>query len=191
MKNVVIVGVGALGSHVVQFLRSVNCQIKVIDFDRVENKNTLAQFHGVSSVGKNKAQALSQAMNFFWKVKLDAVPTRLKDNNVKELLGSADLVIDCLDNAASRYLIMDFVREKGISCLHGCLAATGDFGRVVWDESFEVDEEGEEGGATCEDGEHLPFIGLVSACIARAAQAFLENNEKIGFNVHPGGAARI
>jgi molybdopterin/thiamine biosynthesis adenylyltransferase len=191
VKNVVIVGVGALGSHVVQFLRSVNCQIKVIDFDRVEKKNTLAQFHGNPSVGKSKVQALQQSMKFMWGMKIDGVPHRLKDDNVRELLGSADLVIDCLDNAASRYLVMDFVRERGISCLHGCLAATGDFGRVVWDENFEVDSETEEGGATCEDGEHLPFIGMVSACLARSAQSYLENHEKVGFNIHPGGTTRI
>ncbi len=69
--------------------------------------------------------------------------------------------------------------------------ATGSFGRVVWDESFAIDDEPEAGAKTCEDGAHLPFIALTAAYLARAAQEFLARGEKIGFHVSPAGAVRI
>ena len=45
MKTVVIVGVGALGSHVALLGRNWGVQLKLVDFDRIEQKNTQAQFH--------------------------------------------------------------------------------------------------------------------------------------------------
>jgi molybdopterin/thiamine biosynthesis adenylyltransferase len=192
MKHVVVVGVGALGSHVVQFLRAVpDISIHVIDFDRVERKNTLSQFHGSSHVGRNKAQALAQAMQFFWKVKLDPVPHKLTEDNAGTLLLKRDLVIDCLDNAASRLVVQENVRARKIPCLHGALAADGAYGRVIWDESFEIDSEAGAGAATCEGGEHLPFIAITAGFLARAAQEFLADGVRRGYAISPGGVHRV
>jgi hypothetical protein len=163
----------------------------VIDFDRVEQKNTLAQFHGKPSVGKNKAEALKQAMQFTWGVKVESVPHRLTKENVLQLLGDTELVIDCLDNGASRRIIQEYVRLDPVPTLHGALAPGGDFGRVIWDEGFAIDDESEGGAPTCEGGEFLPFIGIVASYLARAAQVFLKDGSKIGFTVHPGGVVRV
>src|SRR5690606_29175647 len=88
--RVVVVGVGALGSHVVQLGRSLPVQWKVIDDDRIEAKNLLAQFHTRLGVGKNKAQALQQAMQGMFGVKIEAIPHRLTADNTEALLGDAD-----------------------------------------------------------------------------------------------------
>jgi molybdopterin/thiamine biosynthesis adenylyltransferase len=193
MQKIVIVGVGALGSHLVQFLRNLDLQkvkgstdvykLVMVDFDRVEQKNTLAQFHTKSGVGKNKAQGLQQTLNFLFGIRVDAVPHKLTKDNVRTLLDGAALVLDCLDNGASRRVVQAFVRELSIPCLHGALAANGSIGRVVWDDRFQIDEEGEGERATCEDGEHLPFIGLVSAYLARSAQEFLTSGRQMSFQV--------
>lgn len=182
MNKIVIVGVGALGSHVALLLRNLDAKIVVVDFDRVEQKNTLAQFHAKSTVGKNKTLALQQTINFLFGVKIDVVPHKLAQDNVRTLLEAATLVIDCLDNGPSRRTVQACVRELEIPCLHGALAANGTIGRVVWDEKFAIDDSGGE-GATCEDGEHLPFIALVSAHVARAAQEFLKSRQKMSFQV--------
>lgn len=187
-ETITIVGAGALGSHVVLFLRSLEEHIRVIDHDRIEQKNVLAQFHGKIGVGKNKAQALEQSMNFLFGVKLTTFPRKLTQDNEVQLLGGSDLILDCLDNAEARRIVQNFARKNNIACLHGALAANGEFGRVVWDEYFVIDEGGE-GVATCEGGEHLPFIAMVSAHLARAAQVWVESRKKIGFNIYPSNAS--
>lgn len=187
MKHVVVVGVGALGSHVVPLLRNA-AQLKVVDFDRVEQKNTLSQFHARNSVGKNKTQALQQAVNFLWGVKVNTVPHKLTADNAEQILGGADLVLDCLDNGGGRRVIQSFVRENKIPCLHGALAADGAFGQVIWDDDFNIDDDAE-GGATCEDGEHLPFINLVSSYMARAAQEYLQSEKQMGYQIFPKGSS--
>lgn len=202
MKKIVIVGAGALGSHVALILRNV-ADLKVIDFDRIEQKNLLSQFHNKGSVGRNKAQALQGLMSLLWGTKLEAVPHKLVDSNVEQLLGSADLVIDCLDNGTARRTVQqwcnsrDFIQDRWVEVLrgtvpllHGALAPDGAFGQVIWDEQFKIDDDAA-GGATCEDGAFLPFIVIVSSYIALAAQTFIEDGKKIGFQVHPGGVARV
>jgi molybdopterin/thiamine biosynthesis adenylyltransferase len=190
MKTLVVVGVGALGSHAVMFLRNAEVDIRVIDFDRVEQRNVMSQFYGKPSVGKGKAQSLQQSMNFLYGRKIDAVPHKLVENNAKELLGSADLVLDCLDNGDGRRVIQSYVRANGIPCLHGALAADGSFGSVLWDEHFVIDDVSGT-GKTCEDGEHLPFIVTVSSYLAGCAQEFLKKGRKVGFQIHPGGTLKI
>jgi len=190
LKNVTIVGVGALGSHLVQILRNTEAAIKVIDFDRVEQKNTASQFHTKSTTGKSKVQGLQQTMKFLWGLSIEAIPHKLTTDNVRQLLGGSDLVIDCLDNGESRRIIQKFVREEGIPCLHGALDAEGSFGQVIWDADFKIDDEPSEGAATCEDGQHIAFIVVASAYLARAAQEFLANGRQIGFQINPGGVIR-
>lgn len=192
MKKIVIIGVGALGSHLVLLIRNLpGVSIKVIDMDRVETKNVMSQFHTKMGVGKNKAQALQQTLSGLFGIKVDAVPHRLTVDNVDALLGGADLVVDCLDNAASRQVVQDYVRKKGIACLHGALDPDGQFGRSVFDEMFVIDHEGTVGAATCEDGRHLVFIARASSYLADSVQKFIEKGKKVGYQIHPGGVTII
>ncbi len=77
MKKVTIVGVGALGSHLLQFTRNLDATFKVIDFDKVEQKNVMSQFHSKPNVGKGKVSSLAQTMQFLFGKKLDTIPHKL------------------------------------------------------------------------------------------------------------------
>jgi len=188
--KVVVVGVGALGSHLVLFGRNWDVSFAVVDFDRVEHKNVLSQFHSKMGVGRNKAQAMQQAMQGLFGIRLEAVPHRLTADNVEALLSGAGLVVDCVDNAPTRQLIQDFVRKEGIPCLHGAVAADGSYARVMWDPIFAIDGGGE-GQATCEDGEFLPFIAGVSSRMAGIVQQFLADGSQRSEHMHPGGVITL
>jgi predicted ThiF/HesA family dinucleotide-utilizing enzyme len=191
MKRVVVVGVGALGSHAVQLLRNTGAAIKIVDFDRVEQKNVQSQFHGKPHVGKTKVEALKQTMQFLFGAKVEANSNKLTDGNARELLGGADLVLDCLDNGDARRVVQAYVRANAVQCVHGALAPGGEFGRVVWDEAFAIDDASSAGAATCADGEHLAFIAVTASWLAHAAGVFLRQGTKVGFSISPSGAIRI
>ena len=182
---VTVVGAGALGSHFVQFFRNEACTIKIIDFDRVEQRNVASQFHSKAGVGKKKTASLQQSLKFLYGREIISVSNKLTKDNVKELLSNADLIVDCLDNGASRRLVQDFARSSQTPCLHGALSANGDFGRVVWDELFVIDDESVQGAPTCEGGDFLPFIGIASSFLAKSAQAFLSTGKKGSFSISP------
>jgi molybdopterin/thiamine biosynthesis adenylyltransferase len=184
-KKITIIGAGALGSHLVQALRNEDVELKVVDFDRVEMKNVASQFHFKNSVGKKKTEALKQAMQFCYGRKIEAVGNKLTADNDAQLLGGADLLVDCLDNGEARRVVQAFARANKVPCIHGALAADGGFGRVVWDEHFVIDDESGAGAATCEEGEFLPFIQIVSSYLAYAVQSFIKEDRKTSYHIAP------
>lgn len=176
--RIVFCGVGALGSNAVVACRNLAATLVLIDFDRVESKNCLSQAFVKQSVGKNKAESLKLQLANFWGVKAEAFGVRVTDDNVATLCGSAGLVVDAFDNAKSRRLLSGWARSAGKPLVHAAVAADGTFGMVRWDETFVADEEGAEGQATCEGGEHLPIIALIGSALARAVQDFVQKGEQ-------------
>jgi len=191
MKTVTIVGVGALGSHVMLFARNWKVGFHLIDFDKVEQKNTQAQFHSRMGLRQNKAQALAKGLLGLYGLKVRATTHKVTTDNVEALLGNSALVIDCTDNIAARKVIQDFCKPNDIPCLHGCLSGGGDFARIVWTDAFVADPEGEEGEATCEDGEQLPFFGMAGGLIAAVAQEFLETGNKRNRMINTGALLKL
>jgi molybdopterin/thiamine biosynthesis adenylyltransferase len=188
-KRVTIVGCGALGSHVAMLLRN-EAELRLVDDDRVEQKNVMAQFHAKRSVGRNKAVALQQQLKALWGVNAAAHPVRFTERNAGVFVRDNDLVIDCVDNAESREVISGYCRGASVPLLHGALAPDGAFGRACWDEHFQADTEAP-GAATCEAGEFLPFIAVVSSTVALCAQLFLREGKKVNFNHSLAGAQRF
>ena len=209
--HITVVGVGALGSHFVQFARSIpGAEFMLVDFDHVEAKNTLSQFHGKPGVGELKVEALKGTLQFLWGMRASVYPQKLDTANAEELLGHADLIVDALDNAEGRRVIQRWARERNtraqlrargqalpagfvpVEVLHGALAPAAEgFGQVVWDERF-TPEDGAAGGVqvTCEAGEALPFIGVVASYMALSAQAWLERQQKLNWQIGATSGAR-
>lgn len=178
MLRIVICGVGALGSTCVQYLRNVGAELRLVDFDRVESKNLLAQAFVKPSVGKNKAEAMKLQMQNFWGVKIESFGVRVGPENAEALLAKADLVVDCFDNQKSREVLSTFARARGVALVHAAISGDGTFGIVRWDERFTPDAEDHAGQATCEGGEHLPLIGLVAASLARTVQDWAKRGDR-------------
>ena len=176
--RVVFCGVGALGSWAAVFCRNLEAQLVFVDFDRVESKNVLGQAYVKQSIGKNKAEALKLQLSNFYGVKSESFGVRVAEANTDALLASAGLLVDCFDNKESRALLSAFARRAGRPLVHAAIAADGSFGLVRWDERFTPDEEDAPGQATCEGGEHLPLIALLSATLARAVQDFVKDGTR-------------
>lgn len=176
--RILIAGVGALGSTAALFLRNVKAELAFVDFDRVESKNLLAQAFTKPALGKNKADAMKLQLANYWGVKAEAFGVRLTADNVETLLAGADLIVDTFDNQSSRALLSAYARRTSKALVHGAISADGTFGLVRWDEHFEPDAEDREGQATCEGGEHLPFIALVAATLARIVQDYVKDGTK-------------
>lgn len=177
-KTVLIVGVGAIGSHAALFLRNAS-HLRLVDHDRVESKNVLSQFHPKQGVGKNKTVAFSAAALNLFQTAMVSIPNKFSAMNADALLAGVDLVLDCTDNGEARRSIQAACQKHGVPCLHGALSADGTFGRAVWMEHFRIDNESADAQATCEDGENLPFHALVGAQVALSAQRFLKSGERV------------
>jgi molybdopterin/thiamine biosynthesis adenylyltransferase len=100
-------------------------------------------------------------------------------------------VIDCTDNIEARTVLSARCGVKGIPLLHGALAASGDYARIVWDAHFRPDAEEGDTTTTCIDGRHLPFFAAASSFLAVEVQNFLKTEAKRSWQLTPSGILRI
>ena len=186
--KIVFCGGGALGSHALFLARDLEHELAVIDFDRVETKNLASQWFVKQMIGKNKATSLKMQLLNFYDVKLQDYTVKLTALNADAILGPADLIVECLDNAEGRRVVQNYVRSKHKSCVHAGLAANGEFGVVRWDKDFVIDEESAAGQATCEGRGFLPLILRVSSALVASLEFFLADSCEVNWNVSPRNA---
>jgi molybdopterin/thiamine biosynthesis adenylyltransferase len=184
---ITIVGVGALGSHLVHQIRNIKQSIQVIDFDKVETKNVQAQFYTKNCVGSHKSRMLSAVMKQSFGRNIPFIVNKLTQDNIMMLLKDSELVVDCTDNFAARTLIKEWCAQWKKDCLHGCLSADGTFARIIWSDIFTPDAEGKEGEATCENGDNLPFYSMAASHLALVIQKFLKTGKKNSLQITPTG----
>ena len=132
---VTVCGAGALGANVLEGLaRSGFATLRVIDRDRVEERNLSTQPYYRSDVGAQKARMMANALYRALGVRVDAKAEELTAKNARKLL--AGLVVDAFDNSASREAVKLACEEANLPCLHMGLA--GAYAEVIWNESYRV-----------------------------------------------------
>jgi molybdopterin/thiamine biosynthesis adenylyltransferase/rhodanese-related sulfurtransferase len=112
LKNarVLCVGAGGLGSPALMYLAAAGVgTLGVVDFDTVDESNLQRQIiHGQSDVGRSKAESAADSIreiNPYVRVVIHN--ESLSNDNVFEIFGQYDLIVDGTDNFATRYLVND------------------------------------------------------------------------------------
>lgn len=125
--RVAIVGVGGLGSPAIQYLAAAGIgTLRIIDADTISLSNLQRQvIHDTDQVGVAKVEsAVRSIARINPHVTVEPVFLRFDRDNAAALLAEADVVLDCTDNFATRYLISD-------QCFHArkplVTAAVGQF----------------------------------------------------------------
>ena len=112
LKNarVLCVGAGGLGSPVLMYLAAAGVgTLGIVEFDVVDESNLQRQIiHGQSDIGRSKAEsARDSVLEINPLVTVVLHDTRLDNDNVLEIFGQYDLIVDGTDNFATRYLVND------------------------------------------------------------------------------------
>lgn len=108
--RVLVVGAGGLGAPVIQYLAAAGVgTLGIVDDDTVALSNLQRQvIHATDSVGHRKVDSAHEAVaRLNPHVAVVAHPVRLTCDNVAELVGAYDFVVDGSDNFATRYLVSD------------------------------------------------------------------------------------
>lgn len=103
-----IVGAGGLGSPVSLYLAAAGVgRIVLCDHDHVEPTNLQRQIaHDLESLGVNKAESAARRMRAMNPdIEVIPLPQRLEGEVLLEEVESADVVLDCSDNFATRHAI--------------------------------------------------------------------------------------
>lgn len=122
--KVLIVGVGGLGSPIALYLAGagVGC-IGLVDDDMVSISNLQRQvLYSEKELGKSKAICAAERLSALnSEIRVRHYPTRLTEDNARDLIREYDMVVDGCDNFATRYLINDICVEQGKPYVYGAI----------------------------------------------------------------------
>lgn len=109
-SSVLIIGAGGLGCPAAIYLAAAGIGLLgIVDYDTVDLSNLHRQIlHRESAVGTSKARSACRSIQSLNStVKVTAHCVQINNGNAAELVAGYDLVLDCSDNPATRYLVND------------------------------------------------------------------------------------
>lgn len=107
-SHALVIGAGGLGSPVALYLASAGVgRITLVDHDEVDATNLQRQIaHNLARVGSPKAESAREAMHAINpEVRIDTVLQRADAALLNTLVPTAQVVLDCTDNFATRHAI--------------------------------------------------------------------------------------
>lgn len=113
-SRVLIIGMGGLGSPVSMYLAAAGVgHLTLVDDDQVELSNLQRQIvHGQQDIGRSKvASAADTLKEINNEVGLELVEQRLEGEQLKQAVEAADIVVDCSDNFATRFLLNEVTQS--------------------------------------------------------------------------------
>ena len=131
-KSICVIGCGGLGGNVIQSLARFGIgKLTLVDGDVFATNNLNRQlFSNTTNLGRKKVEVTKEEL-FKVNPELDVqvVPEMLDLNNGTEIVANHHLVIDCLDNIETRFLLADICTKLNIPLVHGAIG--GFFGQVA------------------------------------------------------------
>jgi len=123
-STVFVAGAGGLGSPASIYLAVAGVgHLSVCDFDSPEWSNLNRQIlHDASRIGMNKALSAKKTLerlNTY--IQVTALSTRIEPDSVDRLVGDAQIILDCMDNYDTRYVLNACALRKRIPLLHGSI----------------------------------------------------------------------
>ncbi|MCX7724398.1 MAG: HesA/MoeB/ThiF family protein [Thermodesulfovibrio sp.] len=122
--TVFVAGAGGLGSPVSIYLAVAGVgKIIICDFDSVEMTNLNRQIlHSHTRVGINKALSAKITLNGI-NPDVEVVPItgKITEENAFEFVGDSQIIMDCMDNLETRYILNKVALEKKIPLVFGAI----------------------------------------------------------------------
>ncbi len=122
--KVLLVGVGGLGSPIATYLTGAGIgTLGLIDDDVVSLTNLHRQvLYTEQEVGQPKALcARRRLLSQNSEVNIVAYPERLTRENAEPLISQYDIVVDGMDNFATRFIVSDVCERQGKPFVHGAI----------------------------------------------------------------------
>ncbi|MFH1138164.1 MAG: HesA/MoeB/ThiF family protein [Pseudomonadota bacterium] len=120
-----IIGAGGLGGMVCLLLARAGIgNLIVCDGDSFEQSNLNRQMlSDTATLGKNKALTAAEKAGLINPgLKVKAFPCWAGESNIEEIIGPAQVVVDCLDNMETRFMVERAARTLGRPFIHGAVA---------------------------------------------------------------------
>ncbi len=172
-SHVLVVGLGGLGSPVALYLTAAGIgHLTLVDDDKVELSNLPRQIlYGEHDIGNCKATSAAAKLHTLNSdCQIDVHTTRLTGNALYEDIVSADVVVDCSDNFATRFLLNEAtqalhkplvsgaaIRLEGQVTVYDARETENACYRCIYQDTGEIEQ-------TCsETGVISPLLGIIGS----------------------------
>jgi molybdopterin/thiamine biosynthesis adenylyltransferase len=183
---VTVCGAGALGANITENLaRSGFGQLRVVDRDRIEERNLSTQPYYKSDVGAYKAKILTNSLYRALGVAIDGQTKELTGDNCDRLLRGSQLVIDTFDNSTSRQVVKDYCQEARLPCLH--VGLERDYAEVIWNEIYRVPSPTQDDVCDYPLARNLVMLAVAVAC--EVVITFVASGERQSYTITLGDFA--
>lgn len=123
--EVAVVGVGGLGCPASLYLTAVGVgRIRIIDKGMFELSNLNRQILGCQKdIGRFKVYAAKEKLEMLNpEVEVEAVAAEVTGDNVHEVVGDVDVVVDGMDNWRTRFILNEYCVSHGIPFVHAAVS---------------------------------------------------------------------
>ncbi len=123
-STIFIAGAGGLGSPASIYLAVAGVgNIRICDFDSPDLSNLNRQIlHNHGRIGINKALSAKQTLEELNPhINVTAFTEKILPESVDDLVGDAEIIVDCMDNFPTRYLLNECAIRKGIPLMFGSI----------------------------------------------------------------------
>ena len=121
-SHVMIIGLGGLGAPVSMYLAAAGVgKLTLVDDDDVELSNLQRQIiHGQADIGRKKTASAEEGLYALNpEVEINAISKRLDKGELLEAASSVDVLVDCSDNFATRFLLNEVSLERKVPLVSG------------------------------------------------------------------------
>ena len=119
--TVFIAGAGGLGSPVSIYLAAAGVgRLRICDFGEPEPSNLNRQIlHTEEDIGKNKSLSAKETIcKINPKVKVENLSDKIDKENISQLVGNAQIIVDCMDNFPTRHVLNEHAVKAGLPFVH-------------------------------------------------------------------------
>ena len=127
-----IAGAGGIGSNVAMMLaRSGVHALRIVDFDRVEAANLNRQFYFSDQIGELKVAMLAENLRRIRPgIAIETVPARLDAGNCAEIFADCQLVVEGLDLAWEKKMLLEILAAGSRKIVSACGIAGTDLSGI-------------------------------------------------------------
>jgi len=184
-SHVLIIGMGGLGSPAALYLAAAGVgKLTLVDDDLVELSNLQRQIlHGENDIGRLKVESAVDSLRAInSSIEVNSYTRRLTEEELNDVISSVDVVVDCSDNFATRFLLNKVTQQHKIPLVSGA-AIRMEAQITVYDSREEgsacyrcIYEDNGEIQQTCsESGVLSPLLGIIGSMQAVETIKLLTN----------------
>ena len=122
MDKIGIAGVGGIGSNVaVNLVRSGILNLKIADYDKIEESNLNRQFYFSDQIGRSKVDALEENLiRINSKIRLEKLNILINKDNIRSIFNDCSIIVEGFDKTNDKTLLVNEFCDTGKFVVSAC-----------------------------------------------------------------------